>query len=390
MKQSFDDRCEISLEDWSWYLRDDSGLDKIRCFILPCLIEGYIVGLSKLLPQDEEFQESKHLWLHKYGLDLPKECFYIRVRFTSGEDIFKIWFPSSLVLKGSGLMPVAQTIRASKVVCALDHFRRSIAGWNFFDGGTPKFQYWKACDKMVLASRFLVASTTGVREVNPLGATDHINSAPEVCRWITAKDALQLPVFSESHQENICRSDDMALCSLTTVFSSLDFRRPKPVSATESRNEDVEHLGERNMKQLCTDSPTPSTVSVNPSKIIPHFIKRVAVQRHNASTDKIAEPVKHLSQMIPTKGNECLLKLPSFVRRKPCNGNPESKHTSLGSTSKDCLLPTVPHKTVYPNCLSPAPGAKSFKEAVIWDKYQGDSSWATSKSKYSAKRWFSQ
>lgn len=44
MKQRFDNGHEINLEDWLWHYKDDGALDQIRCFILPSLIEGFIIG----------------------------------------------------------------------------------------------------------------------------------------------------------------------------------------------------------------------------------------------------------------------------------------------------------------------------------------------------------
>ncbi|KAH9296073.1 hypothetical protein KI387_039661, partial [Taxus chinensis] len=332
MEERFDNGHEINLEDWLWHLRDDLGLDKIRCFVLPSLIEGCILGLSKFPPQNKDFQESKQLWLHKNGLEFPKDCFYIKVQFTSDEDIYKSWFPSSLVLKGSGLMPVAYTLRASKVVHALDNFRKCIADWDFFDGGTPKFQE----------------------------GTHQFNSSLEDCTWVTAKDILQPRCFSENHKDEKCALDDCTMCSSTVVISSLDFRRSKLSLATiESRREDVHNLSQRNENQICI-CPTPRTITKNIAKIVPHFITRRIVPGQNGSLAQKTEPStnktqgydgltkefaaisnkevesnKFISPEIPTQGRQYILKAPSFARRKPSAVKSETKNTSSGSKSKD-------------------------------------------------------
>ncbi|GLJ50613.1 hypothetical protein SUGI_1078300 [Cryptomeria japonica] len=210
MEERFDSGCEVNLEDWLWNLWDDSGLEKIKCFVLPSLIEGCIMGSSKIPPQNKDFQESKQFWLHKNGLEFPKDCFYVNVQFTTYEEKYKAWFPSSLVFRGSGLMPVAHTIRASKVLHTLDNFKTCIAEWNFFDGGTPNFE-----------------------------STGQVNSSLEVSTWVTAKDILGPHCSIENHIDQKCALGDCTLSSLTIAISSLEEVEPdklfSPAIATEGR-----------------------------------------------------------------------------------------------------------------------------------------------------------
>ncbi|XP_057850045.1 uncharacterized protein LOC131060720 isoform X9 [Cryptomeria japonica] len=339
MEERFDSGCEVNLEDWLWNLWDDSGLEKIKCFVLPSLIEGCIMGLSKIPPQNKDFQESKQFWLHKNGLEFPKDCFYVNVQFTTYEEKYKTWFPSSLVFRRSGLMPVAHTIRASKVLHALDNFKTCIAEWNFFDGGTPNFE-----------------------------STGQVNSSLEVSTWVTAKDILGPHCSIENHKDQKCALGDCTLSSLTIAISSLDFRRSKPLLATiEPKKEYVQDMSQRDEKQFCI-CPTPRTKSKNVVKIVPHFINRrinqgkgtSLVRRKGQSVNKIqdsdgltkditaisneeVEPDKLFSPAIATEGRQSILKAPTFARRKPSaeilqkTVKAESKNTSFGRKSKDAL-----------------------------------------------------
>ncbi|XP_057850039.1 uncharacterized protein LOC131060720 isoform X4 [Cryptomeria japonica] len=353
MEERFDSGCEVNLEDWLWNLWDDSGLEKIKCFVLPSLIEGCIMGLSKIPPQNKDFQESKQFWLHKNGLEFPKDCFYVNVQFTTYEEKYKTWFPSSLVFRRSGLMPVAHTIRASKVLHALDNFKTCIAEWNFFDGGTPNFE-----------------------------STGQVNSSLEVSTWVTAKDILGPHCSIENHKDQKCALGDCTLSSLTIAISSLDFRRSKPLLATiEPKKEYVQDMSQRDEKQFCI-CPTPRTKSKNVVKIVPHFINRrinqgkgtSLVRRKGQSVNKIqdsdgltkditaisneeVEPDKLFSPAIATEGRQSILKAPTFARRKPSaeilqkTVKAESKNTSFGRKSKDKIGQSLTASTSIPNVI---------------------------------------
>jgi hypothetical protein len=71
---------------------------------------------------------------------------------------------------------------------------------------------------------------------------------------------------------------------LICVLFTVDFRRPKLVSAMmELKNKDIQSFSEGNMNQYHS-SPIPRAILMNTAKIVPRFINRLVVHEQNATS----------------------------------------------------------------------------------------------------------
>ncbi|KAJ3674162.1 hypothetical protein LUZ60_006154 [Juncus effusus] len=104
------------------------------CTTLPFLYEGYIRGLSKVLPEGESFDLIQDLWSIKHGLNL-QSSYFIAVQNSNGSCINKQWLPCSYVIQGSGLSAAPKSIRESKAKSAYQSFIKILQAWNFFGDG---------------------------------------------------------------------------------------------------------------------------------------------------------------------------------------------------------------------------------------------------------------
>ncbi|KAJ7515972.1 hypothetical protein O6H91_22G036600 [Diphasiastrum complanatum] len=139
-RNKFSDGQIIDMTD---ILHCDNGdiSHEFQCCVLPSMKQGHIAGIAKNLPENKGFYQRQLFWTCHYGIEVPKSCFYVNVLLQRPDgDNDNLWLPSSLILKKSGLMPAAPSVRCSKAACSLEHFRRSVAEWNFFNAGHICFE----------------------------------------------------------------------------------------------------------------------------------------------------------------------------------------------------------------------------------------------------------
>ncbi|KAJ7515968.1 hypothetical protein O6H91_22G036600 [Diphasiastrum complanatum] len=145
-RNKFSDGQIIDMTD---ILHCDNGdiSHEFQCCVLPSMKQGHIAGIAKNLPENKGFYQRQLFWtchyfsFCQYGIEVPKSCFYVNVLLQRPDgDNDNLWLPSSLILKKSGLMPAAPSVRCSKAACSLEHFRRSVAEWNFFNAGHICFE----------------------------------------------------------------------------------------------------------------------------------------------------------------------------------------------------------------------------------------------------------
>ncbi|XP_058108090.1 uncharacterized protein LOC131251421 isoform X3 [Magnolia sinica] len=182
------------------------------CSVLPSLCEGHVIGLSRLLPGGEDFEQMGELWSFKHGLVLPND-YFVHILFTDEGCANKHWFPSSFILQGSGLTPAPRTIRATNAVFALESFMRIIEAWDFFDGGLLRIK--GAC-------RLGISSDLPVWAKATCSIDNHI---------LTVNDGTCLPATVSGK-----------ISFLRGLLSNHDFRSPKPSLGLLSHSETSEHI----------------------------------------------------------------------------------------------------------------------------------------------------
>jgi len=97
------------------------------CTTLPALQEGRVIGYSKMLPSEQCLDKFMELCLFKHGLD-TNYSYHVAVKLTDGASSEMKWWPSSLVLQGSGLQPALKSVRVSKAMSALQSFVELLKG----------------------------------------------------------------------------------------------------------------------------------------------------------------------------------------------------------------------------------------------------------------------
>ncbi|XP_068658037.1 uncharacterized protein [Aristolochia californica] len=194
-RQQFHDGEEVIIDD-KWHMAP--------CLVLPSLSEGRIIGVSKFCPAGEDFEHVQRLWSCKHGLTLPNE-YFINIQFMHGGLIHTQWFPSAFVLRGAGLTPVPQSIRASKAISALKLFVKIVKDWDFFDAGHLK-----------------------IKEVSRLGTSSN------VCEWTNASSKEYNHVMSNSKTHCLSMPLGETIFSFEDLLSTPDFRTPKPAYGTIS------------------------------------------------------------------------------------------------------------------------------------------------------------
>ncbi|KAK1277485.1 hypothetical protein QJS04_geneDACA019671 [Acorus gramineus] len=107
------------------------------CSILPSLVDGHVIGISKSPPSGKHFDRLEELWSFKHGLALQSD-FFMNIQITRSGLVNRQWFPSSFVLQSSGLTPAPQTVRSLKSICAFQSFLTAVEAWDFFGGGQLK------------------------------------------------------------------------------------------------------------------------------------------------------------------------------------------------------------------------------------------------------------
>ncbi|XP_042385306.1 uncharacterized protein LOC121976942 [Zingiber officinale] len=307
------------------------------CTIIPSLYQAYIIGVCKLLPDNESFEKLTCLWSLKHGLEL-KSDYFICVQLRHGSHPNK-WFPSAYILQDPVFSPALNSIRSLKALDALESFVKLIEAWNFFSLGQLK-----------------------VKEVSTLGTGTNIPS------WIKATNHLACHILKKdtSYSEEFVKK--YLICR--DLKSSLDFHTPKPsiCGTRELQHKYVQKnstvicrssLGTRkdytgNIGNICstTDSVPAAVMKVPPS----------------ASIDSAVTPEKPRQ---PTFGKRKMVKVQKGIissSQMTHSFLAEEKHISAGSgVSKDPpqrskQLGNKKEKTIVPGTKSLE---KSGKEVAV-------------------------
>ncbi|CAM0957093.1 unnamed protein product [Alopecurus aequalis] len=174
----------------------DSCCLQTACAILPTLQEGHVIGFSKVLPSGQSLDNFTELCSVKHGLETSYN-YHAAVKLTCGVSWEKQWFPSPLVLQGSGLQPAPKSVRASKAMSSLRFFIELLTAWNFFGQ-----------NQLVIKEQLLVNCT----EILPT--------------WDKAISKLSVQTGRTDNSEDL----NLVHTSFTDKEQSLnlDFRTPKP------------------------------------------------------------------------------------------------------------------------------------------------------------------
>ncbi|XP_049936193.1 uncharacterized protein LOC116263421 isoform X2 [Nymphaea colorata] len=277
------------------------------CTVLPTLTHGHVIGLSRS-PPGEIVLDYEELLLHKYGLGLAVEHF-LKVKFTQGGFTKDQWLPSIMVLQGSGLMPVPQTVRASKSISVLEFFIKSLEEWNFFDGGYLKIK--AACQLGECSDRSL---------------------------WTKASSS-----FSLTHVTGIAGGDScMGVgCGVSALFTASDFRTPRPPGAFLSD----ETFNFIQKKKECAGVLDDSHGSFAKEK--PNF--RPVFVRHKQIIDRLhlsAEKVTSLLSAGRSESQSYLQKLTKAVNI-PLDKHDSSKFTANTGWSPRITMPNSQEKESF-------------------------------------------
>ncbi|CAD5164552.1 unnamed protein product [Musa acuminata subsp. malaccensis] len=167
------------------------------CTIIPTLSEAHVIGVCKLLPDEENFERLELLWSLKHGLALNSE-YFISVQLAYGSYAIK-WLPSAYILQDPSFSPAPQTPRSAKAVDVIDSFMKIFGAWDFFSQGQLK-----------------------VKEVSSLGIVTKIPV------WTTATN--KFPCCMARNKENADIQNSLSPKHLTSrdLKLALDFRAPKP------------------------------------------------------------------------------------------------------------------------------------------------------------------
>ncbi|CAL9776908.1 unnamed protein product [Musa acuminata subsp. burmannicoides] len=167
------------------------------CTIIPTLSEAHVIGVCKLLPDEENFERLELLWSLKHGLALNSE-YFISVQLAYGSYAIK-WLPSAYILQDPSFSPAPQTPRSVKAVDVIDSFMKIFGAWDFFSQGQLK-----------------------VKEVSSLGIVTKIPV------WTTATN--KFPCCMARNKENADIQNSLSPKHLTSrdLKLALDFRAPKP------------------------------------------------------------------------------------------------------------------------------------------------------------------
>jgi len=165
------------------------------CTTLPALQEGRVIGYSKMLPSEQCLDKFMELCLFKHGLD-TNYSYHVAVKLTDGASSEMKWWPSSLVLQGSGLQPALKSVRVSKAMSALQSFVELLKAWNFFGH-----------NKLIIKEQVV------------------LNSSSTLPTWDKAASNL---IIHSSKNDNI--ENDLGHTNVMSKGQSfiLDFRTPKP------------------------------------------------------------------------------------------------------------------------------------------------------------------
>ncbi|KAI5059409.1 hypothetical protein GOP47_0025728 [Adiantum capillus-veneris] len=139
LKSLFDDGAVVIFNDYLENFPPDEILE-MKCLVLPSMQEGFVSGCCRTLPKELDLSKQRKIWNEKHGIVLPSGIFYIRVSFPIEGNKISSWFPSCLVLRGSGFFPALPSIRAARSHSIISKVTSSISRWDFFSFGKLKLQ----------------------------------------------------------------------------------------------------------------------------------------------------------------------------------------------------------------------------------------------------------
>ncbi|CAI5509964.1 unnamed protein product [Closterium sp. Naga37s-1] len=191
-REKFSQGKPVDLEEWMDTQLEETS-SRFRCFCIPNLEHGQIIGCSKDDSSSGPNTESRTYW-RKRGIEIGDDFFTVTIKLDHGE---RLRLPSACVLTEAGFMPVPGTIRSREMQSMFASIGSDFS-FTFFGAGNVQFKNTEAgsLPVMVQTTAWTTAKgIAGLSSADALSARSLVFSRPSLSGFRRPKPAL--PIIRE-------------------------------------------------------------------------------------------------------------------------------------------------------------------------------------------------